>query len=320
MSPRQTPKRDLHAEVTQALIAAIEKDPGQPVMPWRRTGGAPLWLPENALTKNRYNGINVVSLWVATEAKGFSTPIWATYKQWAQLGAQVRGGEKASLVVFYKEFTGEPNPDDEKDDGTRRVARASYVFNAAQIDGYTVGEPPEPLGPVARIEAADRFLTQTGARIEAGGERAYYRPSTDTIHMPDEGLFTGTDTMNRSEAWYATALHETTHWSGAKPRLNRDFGKRFGDQAYVAEELVAEIASAFLCAELSITQDVRADHAQYLAHWLTLLKADDRAIFTAAAKASEAVNYLKGLQAPAPEPEPPDGPRRTNGPGGAQLG
>jgi antirestriction protein ArdC len=213
----------------------------------------------------------------------------------------------SASATYYKEYTGEPNPDDENDDGTRRVARASYVFNAAQIDGYTVGEPPERLGPVARIEAADRFLTHTGARIEVAGERAYYRPSTDTIHMPDEGLFTGTDTMNRSEAWYATALHESTHWSGAKHRLNRDFGKRFGDQQYVAEELVAEIASAFLCAELSVTQDTRPDHAQYLAHWLKLLKDDNRAIFTAAAKASEAVTYLKSLQPP--EPEPPGGRR-----------
>jgi antirestriction protein ArdC len=318
MSSRQTPKRDLHAEITQALIAAIEKDPGKPIMPWRRTGGAPLWLPENALTKNRYNGINVVSLWVAAEAKGYSTPIWASYKQWAQLGAQVRGGEKASLVVFYKEFTGEPNPDDQNDDGTRRVARASYVFNAAQIDGYAVGEPPERLGPVARIEAVDHFLKQTGARIEAAGERAYYRPSTDTIHMPDEGLFTGSDTMNRSEAWYATALHESTHWSGAKHRLNRDFGKRFGDQQYVAEELVAEIASAFLCAELSVTQDTRPDHAQYLAHWLKLLKDDNRAIFAAAAKASEAVTYLKSLQQP--EPEPPGGRRPGSAADALQLG
>ncbi len=187
------------------------------------------------------------------------------------------------------------------------MARASYVFNAAQIDGYAVAEPPEPLGPIERIEAVDRFLKHTGAQVVIGGERAYYRPSTDTIHMPDEGLFTGTETMNRSEAWYATELHETTHWSGAKHRLDRDFGKRFGDARYVAEELVAEIASAFLCAELSITQDTRADHAQYLAHWLKLLKEDDRAIFTAAAKASEAVAYLKGLQPP--EPEPPGGRR-----------
>jgi antirestriction protein ArdC len=300
----KAPKRDLHAEITANLIAAIEKNPGDPQMPWRRTGGKPLWLPENAHTGNRYNGINVVALWVAAESKGYSTPIWATYKQWAQLGAQVRGGEKASLVVFYKEFTAEPNPDDEKDDGTRRVARASYVFNAAQVEGFATAPPPEPLGPIERVELAERFLTHTGAKIEVGGERAFYRPSTDAIHMPDEGLFTGTETMSRSEAWYATALHECTHWSGAKHRLNRDFGKRFGDQAYIADELVAEIASAFLCAEIAITQDVRPDHAQYLAHWLKLLKDDDQAIFTAAAKASEAVTFLKNLQ-PGAAPTPP---------------
>ena len=109
-----------------------------------------------------------------------------------------------------------------------------------------------------------------------------------------------------------------THWSGAQHRLNRDFGKRFGDQQYVAEELVAEIASAFLCAELSVTQDVRADHAQYLAHWLKLLKQDDRAIFTAAAKASEAVTYLKSLQPP--EPEPPGGRRPGSAADAPQLG
>ncbi len=128
---------------------------------------------------------------------------------------------------------------------------------------------------------------------------------TDTIHMPHEGLFTSTATMNRSEAWSATALHEATHWTGAKHRLNRELGKRFGDQQYAAEELVAEVASALLCAELSITQDTRPDHAHYLANWLKLLKDDDRAIFTAAAKAGEAVTYPKSLQSPEPEPPGP---------------
>jgi antirestriction protein ArdC len=178
------------------------------------------------------------------------------------------------------------------------VARASHVFNASQVDGCDLPGKPEPLGPIERIEAADRFFQNTGARIEHGGERAFYRPSTDHIQMPDEGLFCGTDTMNRSEAYFAVLGHETLHWSGSEKRLNRDFGKRFGDARYAAEELVAEIGSAFLCAELAITQDVRADHAQYLAQWLKLLKDDSRAIFTAAAKASEAVSYLKQLQAP----------------------
>jgi antirestriction protein ArdC len=112
-----------------------------------------------------------------------------------------------------------------------------------------------------RIERAECFLTNTGARVEHGGDRAYYRPSTDTIHMPDEGLFVAdTASMTRREGYYATRAHETVHWSGAKHRLNGEFGKRFGDRAYAAEELVAEIGSAFLSSELQITQDVRPDH------------------------------------------------------------
>jgi antirestriction protein ArdC len=293
------PRRDIHAEITGKLIAAIEADPGKPCMPWRRSG-KPLFMPENALTGNAYNGINIVSLWVSAETAGYTAPVWATYRQWSELGCQVRKGEKSSLVVFYKEYESEPDPDNADDNGKRRVARASYVFNASQVDGYALPGAPEPLGPIERLEAVDRFIVATGARIEHGGDRAFYRPSTDHIQMPDEGLFCGTDTMTRSEGYYATVTHELTHWSGAKHRLARDMGKRFGDAAYAGEELVAEIASAFLCAELGITEGTpRADHAQYLAQWLTLMKSDSRAIFAASAKASEAVAYLKRLQPPA---------------------
>ena len=293
----RTELRDIHAEITNKLIASIEGDPGRPSMPWRRSS-APLFMPENALTKKLYNGINIVSLWVSAEAQSFTSPVWATYRQWTELGAQVRKAEKSSPVIFYKEYETDPSPDNADDDGKRRVARASHVFNATQVDGFDLPNAPEPLGPVERVAAADRFMSATAAKIEHGGERAFYRPSTDHIQMPAEGLFCGTDTMTRSEAYFAVLTHETLHWSGAKHRLDREFGKRFGDAAYAAEELVAEIGSAFLCAELGITQDVRADHAQYLAQWLKLLKGDSRAIFTAAAKASEAVAYLKQLQPP----------------------
>lgn len=297
-SRNRTPRRDIHAEITNQLIAAIESDPGKPTLPWRRSS-APLFMPENALTKKPYNGINIVSLWVSAEVQGYTAPVWATYRQWSELGAQVRKGEKSSLVVFYKEYDADPKPDDDTDDGKRRVARASNVFNAAQVDGFELPSAPEPLGPIDRITAADRFVAATAAKIEHGGERAFYRPSTDHIQMPPEDLFCGTDTLSRSESYYAVLVHELTHWSGAEHRLNRQFGKRFGDAAYAAEELVAEIGSAFLCAELGITEETpRADHAQYLAQWLGLLKDDSRAIFTAAAKASEAVAYLKSLGAP----------------------
>jgi antirestriction protein ArdC len=245
------------------------------------------------------NGINIVSLWVAAEAKGFATPLWATYRQWLELGAQVRAGEKSSPVIFFKEFEAEPDPGNAEDDGKRRVARASRVFNAAQVDGYALPARPDPFGPIERIAAADLFVSATGARIEHGGDRAFYRPSTDHVQMPAEDAFCGSATMSRSEGYYATLVHELTHWTGAKHRLDREFGKRFGDHAYAAEELVAEIGAAFLCAELQITQETRPDHAQYLAQWLTLMKGDSRAVFAASAKASEAASYLKRFGAEA---------------------
>jgi antirestriction protein ArdC len=161
MSNTTTPRRDLHAEITHKLIAAIEANPGQPSLPWRRGAGA-LHMPVNALTGRHYRGINVVSLWVAAEFHGYASPIWGTYRQWAEKGCQVRKGEKSSLIVFYKEFEAEPDPENEKDDGKRRMARASYVFNASQVDGYTLPEPAPLLGPIQRIEAVDRFVKATG--------------------------------------------------------------------------------------------------------------------------------------------------------------
>lgn len=288
-----TPPRDLHADITNQLIAAIEANPGRPSLPWRKEGGG-LHLPANALTGNQYRGINIVSLWVAAETRGYDVPVWGTYRQWAEKGCQVRKGEKSSLVVFYKEFDATPDPEDPNDTGKRRMARASYVFNAAQVDGFSAPERPEPLGPIERIEAADRFTTATGARVVHGGNQAYFRADTDHVQMPEEGLFTGTETMSRTEGYYAVLVHELLHWSGGKARLNRDMTGRFGSQSYAAEELVAEIGAAFLCAEIGITQDVRPDHAQYLANWLQLLKDDSKAIFTAAARASEAAAYLAG--------------------------
>jgi antirestriction protein ArdC len=296
-------RQDIHAEITNKLIMAIEANPGEPVMPWRKSG-KPLWLPENALTRKRYNGINIVSLWVAAETAGYAEPLWATYRQWQQLDAQVRKGEKASIIVFYKQYDTDPDPDDPEDDGKRRVARASWVFNCAQVEGYTSPPRPEPLGPIQRILDADRFFAAIGARIVHGGEEAYYRPSTDTIHMPDEGLFTGTDTMTRSQSYFSVLAHEHLHWTGHGSRLDRNLTQRFGKAEAAAEELVAEIGNAFLCAALGITQDVRPDHAQYLVNWLQLLKADPKAIFTAAARASEAVNYLNRLQHSGPHAGP----------------
>lgn len=289
-----TTKSDLHTSITNQLIAAIESSPGLPQLPWRTHGGT-LTIPENIASGKSYNGVNIVNLWAAGMIHGYTLPVWGTYKQWTEAGCQVRRGEKSSLVIFYREYESEAVPDAPDDDGKRRVMRGSSVFNAAQVEGYAMPPAAEALGPIERIARADAFTTATRADIRHGGGQAYFRPDTDYIQMPDEGLFTGTETMSRSEGYYAVLLHELVHWSGGKKRLDRDLSARFKTQAYAAEELIAEIGSAFLCAELGITQDVRPDHASYLANWLQLLKSDSKVIFTAAARASEAAAFLRGF-------------------------
>jgi len=234
-----SPRRDLHADVTAKIIAALEDNPGQSRLPWRRRSGSSSWIPRNAAKNTPYNGINFVNLIVATQMRGFSAPIFATYRQWQELGAQVRRGEKAEQVIFYKAYDVTPHPDTPDDDGKRRVAKCSYAFNIDQVDGAETPPQPELLPPIERLAHVDRFIANTQAKILIGGDRAFYRPSTDTVHMPEEGLFTGTDTMNRQESFLAVELHELCHWSGAERRLNRKLRNRFGISEYAAEELVA---------------------------------------------------------------------------------
>ena len=286
---------DLHQTLTNQIIAVIERASAEDFrLPWHRSGMSSIQ-PKNALTKNAYRGINVVSLWVAAELQQYPYAVWASYKQWQQLGAQVRKSEKSSLVVLYKEYDTERDPNDESDDGKRRVARHSSVFNVAQVDGFALAAAPATC-LIERDAKADAFFAATGADIHHGGERACYRPARDLIQMPDERLFRGSQYGTPKEDYYCVLAHELTHWTAHDTRLKRDLGKRFGDSQYCAEELIAELGSAFLSAELGISPQPRLDHAQYLKHWLEMMKSDSRAIFTAAARAQEAVSYLVSLQ------------------------
>ncbi|MBK3404251.1 DUF1738 domain-containing protein [Methylorubrum rhodesianum] len=247
--------------------------------PWHRSGG----LPRNALTGKTYRGINTVSLWVGAKAAGYADDRWATYKQWAELGAQVRKGERSTLVVFFKELG------DEDDERRRFVARASYAFNAAQVDGAPILDAEAASTEMMIPGSFDRFVAATGARITHGGGAAFYQPSQDRIVMPNQAAF-------RTTHGYASTLaHELTHWSGHANRLNRDLSGRFRSQAYAAEELVAELGSAFLMAELGLASEPHPTHASYIASWIQLLRDDSRAIFTAASAASRAAHYLTGL-------------------------
>jgi antirestriction protein ArdC len=286
----KNPRFDLHQSVTDHIITAIERVSAEDFrLPWHRSGMSSIQ-PRNALTKNPYRGINIVSLWVAAEIQQYPHAMWASYKQWQELGAQVRKGQRSSLVVFYKEYETEPDPEN-ADDGKRRVARHSAVFNVAQVDGFALPDTPARC-IIERDSAADAFFAATGADIRHGGERAFYLPSEDFIQMPDQRLFRGSQYGTPKEDYYCVLAHELTHWTGNEERLKREPGKRFGDHQYAAEELVAELGSAFICAELAICPQPRLDHAQYLKHWLAIMKEDSRAIFTAAARAQDAVTFL----------------------------
>jgi antirestriction protein ArdC len=204
----------------------------------------------------------------------------------------VRKGEKASPIVFYKVLDRPEASEDETREGAGRIfAQGSHVFNIAQVEGYTLPEVPdaEPFDPIPDAEA---FIASTGAAIRIQGESAHYTPSTDTITMPERERFFATDTASAAQNWYAILLHELVHWTGADHRLARTFGKRFGDEAYAMEELVAELGSAFLCGDLGLSITPRPDHACYLASWLRVLKGDNRAIFTAASAAAKAAEWL----------------------------
>lgn len=296
-------KFDIHQEITNRIVAAVETA-GEFQLPWIRSKGGSMKRPVNIQSAKPYNGVNIVSLWVSALAAEFPSHLWGTYRQWQERGCQVRRGEKSSLVVFYKKLEFEQTDDatGEQQTAERLMARASHVFNAAQVDGFALeADVAIPAAPTFDpIERAERFAAATGATIEEAGDKACYIPSTDTIRIPDRRRFTGTKTTSPAEAFYSTLCHELVHWSGAKQRLDRDLTGRFGCESYAVEELVAELGAAFLCGDLDISPEPRVDHACYIANWLKVLKDDKRAIFTAASKASEAANWLIGHQGKAP--------------------
>ncbi len=270
-------------EVTDRILDQLKAG----VCPWKQpwTGGTGSSLmPVNHVTDRAYSGVNVLLLWIRAQDAGYSTNRWVTYKQAQQAGGNIRKGEKGVRVVFVSTF------ERETQNGPERVPflKSFTVFNVAQCDGLSlsVDEPRESVSQHERDEDAEGFIRTTGATIHHGEGRAYYRQLTDSIMIPDFETFTS------ASAYYATVFHELGHWTGAPARLDRQFGKRFGDDAYAAEELVAELTSAFCCAELGV-QNTGAD-AAYIAHWVKFLTDHSTAILTAASKASKALEYLRG--------------------------
>jgi antirestriction protein ArdC len=293
-----TEKLDVYSRVTNKIIADLERGNLTWLQPWQAGHQAgPVSRPLRAGGK-AYRGVNVLMLWAAAMEKGYSCPLWLTYKQAAELGGQVRKGEHGSLVVYADKITKTGTDDTGADVEIKIPFMKGYtVFNAEQIDGlpgHFYATVPPLNNEINRLDPVESFFASTKANIQHGGNRAFYSPDRDLVQMPELQSF------RDSESYYATLAHEMTHWTRHETRLNRDLGrKRFADAGYAMEELVAEIGAAFLCADLGIIPETRDDHAAYIASWLTVLKDDKRAIFTAASHAQKAADYLHGLQAQA---------------------
>jgi antirestriction protein ArdC len=281
-------KRDLYAEVSTLIVAELESGAAPWIKPWSATAG--MNTPCNAATNRPYSGSNVVLLWMAQTA-GYRTPRFLTFKQALDLGGNVRKGEHGTKVYFVKQL--QVADRDGKEGETRIVPmmREYTVFNVDQCQGLpdrvlTLGEV-KVRNTDQRDATIDEFLGSSGVEIREGMGEAYYRPGADFISLPRFEAF------KSAAAFYATVFHELGHATGHKSRLDRDLRIRFGEKAYAAEELIAELCAAFLCAEFSLDGELR--HAGYIQSWIGLLKTDCRAFFTACSKAQAAADYLRGL-------------------------
>jgi antirestriction protein ArdC len=288
----KTPRRsseDAAAHVTAEIACFLERG----VMPWRapwdaaRAHAMTPGLPLRA-TGEAYKGANVLLLWTAQIARGYSKRTWLTYRNAEALGAHIRKGEKATAVIYYGSATPRAQARDHSDDDARpyRLLKLFYVFNAEQCDDLPDGFAAEIASPPIDPPAIVRWLERAGALVRIGGASAHYSPSTDTIHLPPPTAFL------TPEHAAATAAHEGVHWVGHESRLDTLKGY-FTDRALRArEELRAELGAAIIGAMTGLAPHHLEDHAAYVADWLTLLKSDPRAFLSAAAKAQAAVDWL----------------------------
>ncbi len=289
-----TRKPDLYQQVTDTIIRQLDAGTIPWQQPWKSDSSRILTLPQNSVTGKRYRGVNILLLWASALEQKFPSADWASFKQWKQKGESIRKSEKGSMIVYYDTF--------EKDvDGEIKnvpFLKMSVVFNRSQLSGFTPEqEPQEDHTPLfERLSLVEEFVKHTKASIEHKGDSACYVPSIDKIYMPPSETFMDVQDCSATEHYYSTLSHELIHWTGNPKRLNREMGKRFGDSSYAAEELVAELGAAFLCASFGLQTVSKGSHASYIDHWKQVLKENNRCIIAAASEASKAVDYLQELQ------------------------
>ena len=294
-SPSPSTPRDLYQEATDRIIKALEAGTTPWQKPWENVSMGPL---RNGTTGNAYHGINTVMLYCAGLERGFTDPRWVSFKQCQQNGWKIKKGAKSERVFFYKQLTV-----DERDHTTGQTVidaatgkprqkqlpflQASPVFNAQEIEGMP------PIGPgdvnFSPIEAGEAIAKRSPVEIRYGGNSAHYNRVADTIGMPAK------DQFKSPETYYSALAHEMIHSTGHQSRCNREFGKRFGDSAYAFEEMIAEMGSLQLAMETGLPSKIE-NHASYIENWLAVLKGDKKAVFMAAAKSSQAVDFVMGRQ------------------------
>lgn len=281
--------------VTNQIINLLERG----VVPWRRPWTADGTTPKNGHTKRPYHGTNRFLLMVAALDRGYSSPYWLTFRQAQELGGTVRKGEKGTPIIFAKPVdrkdrkTGEPMTDANGDPVRCWIWRYSTVFNLEQTTIEIPADPSAPAVPVPVPEDAHRaalaYLEREGIEFREGGDRAYYRPVTDSITVPAASQYT-----NGAE-YLSTLFHEIVHSTGPESRLNRYQSTdpiRFGSEVYAKEELIAEIGAAFLCGAYRIDQSTIENSAAYIGGWLKALKDDRQMVITAASAAEKAFSYI----------------------------
>jgi antirestriction protein ArdC len=280
---------DIAQTITDKIISELEKGSTPWVKPWKRLRSTPgHGMPFNPVSGTLYRGVN--HFWLSMAQGSYQTPYWLTFKQAQSLGASVKAGAKGTPVVYWS-----INKKESKDSTGETVTSAYafikhyYVFNAAQIDDLVIPAIPEPPKPDfdaddGVMDIVDKLGLENG--LTHGGDSAFYSPTRDFISMPAMAAF------NSANGYHSTLLHESVHATGHKSRLDRDFSKRFGDESYAFEELVAELGAAMLCAHCGIDGQMQSNHVAYIANWLKVLRNDKKAILTASAKAQQALDFL----------------------------
>ena len=274
-----TKTNDKMKEAAEQIIALMQEHGADWCKPWSGIGGI-----HNAKSKKAYRGSNIFWLAMASHIKGYESNEWATFKQWQELGASVKKGEKSTAIFFFSVLEKE-----NKETGEQNKFgfwRSYSVFNASQVEGYEATKPQE----FDAIASAEKYALNTGADIRHGESGAFYSPIRDYIGMPAREAFTS------ASGYYSTLLHELTHWTGHKSRCDRDLSGNFGDADYAREELIAECGSALLCMNLGVEKQATPDHAKYLNNWIKAIGDDYKVIFAAMSKAQKAIDYMDSLQ------------------------